>query len=133
MDIFAKTRLQFKVLKAILIKGQSYAKNIDNVPVIKKDGNIVNAKYALAKFTVEALNMYDSPDLSNKYTTIAAGSYSTDAAFLDYNDSNNNIIRNMQLFYHERNKFKPNNKQSKAKNPIPRDNKGSVSFACMTS
>lgn len=82
----------FDNYNAALTKMNSYTnKNIDSVPVIEKDGNIVNAKYALAKFTGDSLNMYDSPDLSNIYTTIAAGYYSTDAAFLDYNDTNNTV------------------------------------------
>lgn len=81
----------FDNYNAALEKMNSYDKNIDNVPVIEKDGTIVNAKYALAKFTVNSLSMYDSADLSNKYTGIAAIGYSLDAAFLEYNDANNTV------------------------------------------
>ena len=62
----------------------------DNVAVIyNSSGKLINAKYAIAKFTPgNVINVYPSATSSSKFTYIST-SYAIDAAFLDYDPNKN--------------------------------------------
>ncbi|MDD3186990.1 MAG: DUF5011 domain-containing protein [Bacilli bacterium] len=76
-----------------LAKMNSYEKNIDIVSVIKKDGTLVNAKYAVAKLNSSStINIYNNSSLSGTaYTYVSGGDYGIDAAFLDYDTAYNTV------------------------------------------
>ena len=62
----------------------------DNVAVIyNSSGKLINAKYAIAKFTPgNVINVYPSATSSSKFAYIST-SYAIDAAFLDYDPNKN--------------------------------------------
>lgn len=89
--------VEFNNYNDALTKMNSYPKDIDNVPVIEKNGVIVNAKYAVAKLK-GFIYVYDRADLRGDNTTYhigaytyIAGDYGVDAAFLGYDDINNTV------------------------------------------
>ena len=72
----------------------NYASNDQNVAVIYKNGKVINAKYAVTRFTYDKSNpagggasnihrLFSTPTATTPYTTVAAA-YGLDSAFLDY-------------------------------------------------
>ena len=68
----------------------NHASDANNVAVIyNSTGNLVNAKYAIAKLTPgSVISLYPTAASATKYTSVHA-SYGTDAAFIDYDPSSN--------------------------------------------
>lgn len=77
----------YEVAKKLM---NEYDNSINDVAVIYKDDVLVNAYYASVTLNSSVIYMYEDASLKNKYTYIH-GYYGKDAAFLDYDTTNNSI------------------------------------------
>ena len=73
------------------IKMNEHDSNSNSVAVIYRNGNLINAKYAMIKFKPgNVLYLYPT-STSNSYYTATHTSYGLDAAFIDYDPNTNRV------------------------------------------